>query len=419
MVRTVWARKIWTRIRRRPTPVINTGLGVLLLVCAGLGYATVKAGAGTAAGSSAGTSSTARVVSASQGTVTDSVSATGTVESASTAGASFVTSGTVTEIDVKVGDLVQQGQILAKVDAVAARDQVTVAKANLTSATASLTAAQSASTVDSNTVSAAQAQVTNAQKAVDSAQAALDGTVLVAPMAGTVTAVNGTVGSSAGSGSSGSSSTSGSSGSSGSSQSTPQSTASGFIELADLAKLAVNASFAEADATKLKVGQAATIEWTAPSGGEATGEVATVAPEATTQNNVNTYPVTVSLDTVPDGARIGQTTTVRVTVGEAENAVRVPAGAVHGTATAHTVEVVTAAGSHETRTVQVGVQGSTWVEITSGLQVGEQVVVTRSTGSTGNGNSNGVTSGGGPGGLTGGGLTGVPPGGGPGGGAGG
>jgi macrolide-specific efflux system membrane fusion protein len=329
--------------------------------------------------------------------VVDTVSATGTVESASTAGATFATSGTVTEIDVAVGDVVKKGQVLAKVDGAAASDQMAVAKANLAAATASLAAAETAGASDS--VTAAQAQVANAQKSVDSAQAALDGTVLTSPMDGTVTAVNGTVGSPSSGSSSGPSGASGasasgasaapSSGSSAGSSSGSSSTdsgASGFIEIADLTKLDVNASFAEADATKLKAGQAATVVWTALTGAQATGTVGTIAPEASTQNDVNTYTVTVNLDSVPDGARIGQTTTVAVTVAQAENAIRVPSGALHGTAANHTVEIVDAAGKRQTRSVQVGVQGNPWAQITSGLQVGEQVEVTASTGgTTGNG----------------------------------
>jgi membrane fusion protein, macrolide-specific efflux system len=383
-----------SRVRRRPVRVVNAALGVLLAMCAWLGYATVAGSSVLAAAfgpafgvaAAAQTASTTRIVAVSQGAVVDTVSATGTVESTSTASATFGTAGTVTEIDVAVGDTLRQGQVLAKVDASAARDQLAVAKANLAAATASLTAAESAGTTDPTAVTSAQAQVTNAQKSVDSAQAALDGTVLTSPIDGTVTAVNGVVGSpssgssSAASGAAASGATASGAAASASASAAPGSSSggsgsSGFIEIADLTKLDVNASFAEADATKLKAGQGATIRWAALTGAQAAGTVGTIAPEATTQNNVNTYAVTVNLDSVPEGARIGQTTTVAVTVAQAANAIRVPAGALHGTAAHHTVEVVDATGKRQTRTVQVGVQGNPWVEITSGLQVGEQVAV--------------------------------------------
>jgi macrolide-specific efflux system membrane fusion protein len=67
------------------------------------------------------------------------------------------------------------------------------------------------------------------------------------------------------------------------------------------------------------------------------------------------------------------------------------------------VDVVTADGKHEARQVEVGVQGDQFVEITSGLEPGEQVALILQT-STGTGNS-GRSGGGlpGGGGLSGGG----------------
>jgi macrolide-specific efflux system membrane fusion protein len=109
---TAWV----ARVRRRPVPAVNAALGILAAVCAWLGYTTVWGGADA----SAQATSAGPVVAVSQGAVVDTVSAAGTVESASTAGATFATSGTVTEIDVAVGDAVRKGQVLAKVDASAA-----------------------------------------------------------------------------------------------------------------------------------------------------------------------------------------------------------------------------------------------------------------------------------------------------------
>lgn len=420
----------------RPTLLVNAALVVLLLVGGFFSYRTIAV-----ADAATTSSGTARAVPVTMGTVTSSVSASGTVQSASTANANFVTSGTVTEVDVKVGDTVTAGQVLAKVNPTSAQEQLNAAQANLTSAQQSLSRAQSATTVDAATVAAAQAQVTTAQNNVNSAQRAVDGTTLTAPMAGTVVAVNGTVG-----GSSGGSSGSGSNGSSGtgssgtgssgggagnggagnggggnggagnggasgnsSSSSSSSSTGTGFIQLADLTKMQVSANFAEADATKLKTDQTATVTWAALSGARATGKIATIAPTATTQNNVNSYAVTVSLDTLPTGIRIGQTVTVLVTVAQADNVLRVPAAAVRGTGQRHTVEVVDAAGKQQVRAVQVGVQGDLFVEITSGLQVGDRVTLNlQTTTGTGAGGANRFGGGGfGGGGFGGGGLGGA------------
>ncbi|MDT4989769.1 MAG: hypothetical protein QOI74_3863 [Micromonosporaceae bacterium] len=405
---------------RRPTLVINAILVVLLLTGAFLSYRTVAV-----ADTTTTTSGPNRVVTVSQGRVTSSVSASGTVQSAATANANFVTAGTVTEIDVTVGDSVRAGQVLAKVNAAAAQDQLNAAQANLTSAQQSLARAQSATPVDAATVASAQAQVTSAQNSVNAAQRALDGTTLVAPAAGTVVAVTGTVGGSSGgsaasgSGSSGGGGTGGTgngstangagnggagtgaaaSGSSGSGSTT------GFVQLADLTRMQVSANFAEADATKLKVDQVANVTWAALSGARVTGKVATIAPSATVVNNINSYPVTVSLDSMPAGIRIGQTVSVLVTAAEsAQDAIRVPAAAVRGTGQVHTVNVVGADNKQQLRRVEVGVQGDQFVEITSGLAVGDRVALnlptaTGGAGRVGGGFGGGLGGGGGFGGA--------------------
>ena len=340
----------------RPALLVNAGLGVLALAGAFWAYQTV-----TVADATSTATNGQRIVSVSVGNVIATVSATGSVQSASTANADFSTAGTVTEVHVKVGDTVSKGQVLAKVDPTAARDSLNTAQANLASARQALSRARSASPSDPATIASAQAQVTSDQSTVDSAQRALDGTVLKAPMAGTVIAVNGTVGASSSSSSS-----------------------SGFVQLADLGQLQISGYFAEQDATRLKVGQAATVVWSALVGTRVTGKVAGISPTASTQNNVNSYQVLVSLDRLPDGIRLGQTTTVSVTVGEADGVLRLPSAAVRNAGGRFTVQL--AAGG--TTVVQVGVQGDTFDEITDGLTEGEQVVVPRQTGTTGGGSGN-------------------------------
>jgi multidrug efflux pump subunit AcrA (membrane-fusion protein) len=338
------------------------------------------------------TPSTARTVPVTQGVVTATVTATGSVQSAATAAADFITGGTVVSIAVHVGDTVAKGQELARVDPTSSQASVDTASANLTAARASLTRAQNGG--DDATIAAARAQVTTANADLASAQRALAGTILTAPMGGTVTAITGSVGGSSG----GSGSSTGSSGGGAAGAGSSTSSGSGFMQLADLTQMQVAASFAEADATKLKTGQPAHVTWAALTDATADGTVATIAPTATTANNVNSYAVVVSLQNLPAGVRIGQTVTVSVTTGEAADAIRVPTAAVRTVGNRHVVTVVTS-GQNEVREVEVGVEGDTFVEITSGLDVGEQVaLVTTSTTTNTNGGPGGFVPGGGFGG---------------------
>ncbi|MFI5915422.1 efflux RND transporter periplasmic adaptor subunit [Dactylosporangium sp. NPDC051541] len=391
--------------RLNSVTLVNT---VLVLAAVGGAFWAYQIVHGPAAAANTGAStSRTRLVAVTQGTVSQTVTATGSVASAATANANFTTSGTVTEVDVKVGDVVTKGQTLAKVDATAAQAALTTAKANLTAAQAALTRDRNNS-ADDATIASAEAQVATAQANVTSAQTTVNGTVLTAPIAGTVTAVSGAVGSSSGSSSQGSSSQGSSS-----STSSSASTSSGFVQLADLTKLQVNASFAESDATKLKAGQTANITWSALSGTRATGKVATISPTATTSNNVNSYAVTIALDTLPEGVRLGQSTTAVVTIAEAANVLRIPSTALRTAGGQRTVQV-SVNGATEERQVEVGITGGGFVEVKSGLQAGEQVVITTTTTNSTTGTNNqfpGFQGGGGGfqgggGGFTGGGGTG-------------
>ncbi|WP_236049546.1 efflux RND transporter periplasmic adaptor subunit [Paractinoplanes ovalisporus] len=168
------------------------------------------------------------------------------------------------------------------------------------------------------------------------------------------------------------------------------------MEIQDLTKMQVTAAFAEADATKLKEKQTATVTWNALSGTTATAKVAAVDPSATTSNNVVTYGVTLSLDKVPTGAKAGQTVSVAVTTGSVENAVMVNAAAITTVGNRHSVTVV-ANGAQEVRQVEIGLEGDSATQITSGVEAGEQVQLTATSSTTTGGGTQGGFPGGGAG----------------------
>jgi macrolide-specific efflux system membrane fusion protein len=378
--------------------------GLLVAALAGGGLWVYSSFAPADASDAGTTGGLTRTVAVSRGTVTATVSATGAVRSASTATASFGTNGTVKTIAVAVGTKVAKGTTLATIDDTAAKRQLAAAEDDLDAANDALDRADDAK----GDTSAAQSQVDQAQRDVDTANDAVTGTVLKAPMAGTVTAVNGTLGGPS-SGSSASASSGSTTGASGTSRSTTStSTGSGFVTIEDLGHLEVAATVAEADATKLRKGQSATVTWNALPDARSDATLTAVDPTATTSGDVVTYGATLSLAKLPAGVRAGQTVQVSVVVGKVENAVTVISAAVTGSGARHTV-TVDQNGQHVTRDVQVGLAGGQTTQITAGLDVGEQVVVTIPTG--GGGAQTGNQPGGGfrfpgGGGLTGGGATG-------------
>ena len=77
-------------------------------------------------------------ITVGSGTVTNSVSATGTLVPAQQMNLGFKTAGTLTEVDVRSGDHVSAGQLLARIDTSSLEIALQTAQASLTSAQATL-----------------------------------------------------------------------------------------------------------------------------------------------------------------------------------------------------------------------------------------------------------------------------------------
>jgi multidrug efflux pump subunit AcrA (membrane-fusion protein) len=154
------------------TKVLN---GALLVAVAGAGFGGYRAL--DSSGSSATVTRTTATVT--RGTVAQSVTATGNVSALTSIDVNFdsgVSSNLVTEIDVKVGDKVTKGQVLAKVDDHALQNALASAQASLTSAQANYDKVKAGLTPEDRVqvdASDAQAEVSleNAQSAVDNAVA--------------------------------------------------------------------------------------------------------------------------------------------------------------------------------------------------------------------------------------------------------
>ncbi|HEY4410863.1 MAG TPA: efflux RND transporter periplasmic adaptor subunit [Acidimicrobiia bacterium] len=352
-----------------------------------LGAGTFAYGALAGADPSSASSSTTRVVTASLGTVQATVSATGTLAPATSLDLNFADGGTLTAVAVKAGDTVTAGQVLARIDDAAAKVGLETARADLLAAQAKLTAAKAATTVDAVAVAQATAALHQAQLTVTGAQKTLDATTLKAPVAGTITALNGAVGGTVSAGGS-----------------------TAFATLVDTSTMVADVSWAEADAGQVAVGQTATITIDSLSQSVA-GTVTSVATTSTVVSDVVTYAGVVTLDQVPDGVKSGMTATVSVVTASKSNVIAVPSAALTTRPGASTV-TVSANGQTASRTVTLGLKGDGTTQIVSGLSAGEQVVMSVGTVSgTASSSSSSRSSGTGLAGVTGGdGFTGPPPG---------
>jgi multidrug efflux pump subunit AcrA (membrane-fusion protein) len=337
-----------------------------------------------------------------RGTVSVTASAAGTVAIVQTRGLSFTTSAVVTELNVKVGDQVSAGQVLARIDSTdaqnavnSAQQQVSIAQTNLAraqaptptcaaaapaalllpnpSASAYPSPSHSASTRPGPSRSAgagspsrqcttggtsrggdvlasAQRQLNNAELALLQAQQRLAGTLLTAPIPGRVISVAGTLGS----------------------QERPGGT--GFIVLGDISDTEVRAEFSEADVAHLAIGQPATIT-VANRTEPYPGKVAEISPAGTVSGRLVRYGVLIAFDAVPADLLFGQGASVAVTTARATSVLSVPSSAVHAIQGGTGTVTVRTGGRDEQRTVSIGLRGDRYTEIKSGLAEGEQVVL--------------------------------------------
>jgi multidrug resistance efflux pump len=306
------------------------------------------------------------------------------------------------------------------------KQAVVSAQANLGGTQATITQND---TPSDTTISQDKAAVTQAQATVTADQMALDATILRAPVSGTVTAVNNSVGDTVGgSGSSvsrGAANVSSSSGSdtgaagaaatgsgTGTGTGSTSSSSSTFATIETLRKLEVVSGFAEADATKLAVGQPATVTFPALPDVEVAGKVVDLSSTSTVVSNVVTYNATIALVNPPADVKEGMTANVAVVTETRAHVLELSSSAITTTGTVSTVQLVSNGKTTVTR-IQTGLVGDSSTEIVSGVSGGDLVAIptvtvaaATGTGTTGTGVTGGGAGifGGGGGGFGGGGL---------------
>jgi HlyD family secretion protein len=194
-------------------------------------------------------------------------------------------------------------------------------------------------------------QVEAAQARVDAARARANQANLDAPFAGTVMAVNYSLGDSV----------------------TPGQPA---VVLADLSQLHVETSIDELDVASVEIGQPATITLDALPQVRLDGEVEEIDLIPSSLSSTTEYPLRVALVSVDDQARVGMTVTVNVLVADVEDTLVVPNWALRFDAETGDVYVnVEQDGGIERRAVELGLRNESISQITNGLQEGDIIGV--------------------------------------------
>jgi HlyD family secretion protein len=230
-----------------------------------------------------------------------------------------------------------------------------VAGAKLDQAKATYALLQANNGVDPNTVQIDQAALKNAQLQLKQAQDNLAGATLVAPVAGTVTVLNGAVGQTA--------------------------ATTTFITLAELDNPQVQVNIDESDMANFAVGCPAKVSFTSSTAKPIAGTVTEVSPQLVTSRSVTYVEGLIQLDkaalagtTLPLGLDVSAT----VTCHQSMNALEIPTQALYEPAGQPAyVYVLNAQGNPVKRPVVVGLKVTAFVEIKSGLSLGETVVTTQ------------------------------------------
>ena len=189
----------------------------------------------------------------------------------------------------------------------------------------------------------------DAQLAVDKAKAALDETELIAPISGTVTSLGLSVG--------------------------QQVDTSSVITIAQLSQpYVLDAYIDESDWGTAKAGNKVTVTFDLLPEKTFQGSVTLVYPELDTSFEASLIHLTVQLDqSLSQDLPAGTGVTVDILGSEARDVVLVPIGALHESDGAHYINVMQN-GQKVKRTVEIGLRNASYVEVKSGLEVGETVV---------------------------------------------
>ncbi|HKY58872.1 MAG TPA: efflux RND transporter periplasmic adaptor subunit [Aeromicrobium sp.] len=369
--------------RRPRVSAVNVMLLVVLLALGGGAWLVLT----DTDSSEKASSSTAQ---AQRTDVTSTVSADGTAGPNDSADVDFNTDGTIAQIPIEVGDQVNAGDALAYVSNRAAGQELTAAKADLRAAKANREAVEEETDDDTRADDIsdeerdkqrleAKASVEKAELAVLQAQESMDDLVLRSPVDGTVTAINGTVGSSTNGGSD-----------------SDSDTGRTFATISDLSSWVVACDFAEADVAKIEEGDEVRITFGAIPNETFTGKVRKIDLTATTSENVTTYGVEVEVVDAPSELRDGASASVTVTTASASNVLAVPTSAVTTDAEGQSTVKLVKDGKSTTRTVQIGIKGDIYTEIKSGLSVDDVVELGATSTSSSNSDRRDVRVGAGP-----------------------
>lgn len=329
-------------------------------------------------------------------TLDKNVLATGSVRASQRTEVGAQVSGKIISLNVKLGQAVKKGDLIAEIDASNQNNTLSTAEANLTSYQAKLKSAQvaldiamsnynrlvklyktnstSLTELDTakNTLASAKAsvdevkaQIKSAEISVNDAKTNLNYTQILSPMDGIIVSVPVSVGQTVNS-----------------NQTSPT-----IVQVADLSKVLIKLEVSEGDIAQIKEGQRIQFTTLAEPNHPYISQIDTVDPALTTltDNNYseqsgNTeaiyYYANSLVDNPTNSLRIGMTVQGQINIEKRENILAVPTSTLKKR-NKETVVMVLKNNQVEEKSVKIGLSDGQYTEIISDLEEGELVIVTQ------------------------------------------
>jgi RND family efflux transporter MFP subunit len=147
-----------------------------------------------------------------------------------------------------------------------------------------------------------------------------------------------------------------------------------LMNFADLSRLLINSHVNQVDAAKLKKGQEIVVNISGAGDETLRAHVEFIAPVATVRNNIKGFQVQALIEDNDGRLKPGMSVSMTVPVAKATGAVSVPVSAIFREEK-HRVVYVRKGGQTERRPVEVGITDLGYAEILSGLQEGEEILL--------------------------------------------
>ena len=350
-------------LKKRPKLLIAVAL---VFICSIGAYAYYEH---TVSASKAGAVETAEVTRMN---IKSSISATGVISPVNSVEVSPKITARISTVAVKENDRVEKGQVVATLDGkdyAAKKDQAQYKLTNAQLKYERAKALYEAGAGSKQDLDNARFEYDTAASSLSEAESDVAETVITAPMSGVVVGEPKTPGTMAVQG---------------------NSSPTVIMRIADTGTKQIIAKVDETDIGKIKVGQDATFTVDSYTNKTFTAHVSKISQTDTTYSwdTTNTtssssassasviyYYVTLDVDDPNDDLRLGMTARVDISTSQKENALVVPIAALKTNNSGSYVVVVHDDGSTENVMVQTGIYSDDYVEITSGLSVGDKVSI--------------------------------------------